>query len=239
MFDWTSYQYNHKIARISAMLSEAAYTESKIENILLNEFKFSKVKFYNYNYSKSMKIGYDGTNCFSVAHKNIGDSAIVVISARGTKEFSEMIGDWVKNDYINHQGLHSMNNVAVYDHVYDFYEQIKIGVENYFVENPNLKKTKNLNVLITGHSFGGASANCYAADLISNIKNNKLNPYLEKNNIFTYTFGAIKVFEKRLDQNIFDNINNIFYGVSNYSEGYMNIFNIYNHYDSFGPNGKD
>ena len=113
MFDWTSYQYNHKIARISAMLSEAAYTESKIENILLNEFKFSKVKFYNYNYSKSMKIGYDGTNCFSVAHKNIGDSAIVVISARGTKEFSEMIGDWVKNDYINLQGLHSMNNVAV------------------------------------------------------------------------------------------------------------------------------
>ncbi len=238
MFDWTSYQYSHKVARISAMLSEAAYTESKIESLLLNEFKFSKVKFYNYNYPKSMKIGYDGTNCFSVAHKNVGDSAIVVISARGTKEFAEMLGDAFKYDFINGQYLHNMNNVAVYDHVYDFYEQIKIGVENYFIENSNLKKVKNLKILITGHSFGGASANCYAADLIANIKNNNLNTYLEKNSIFTYTFGAIKVFDKRLDQNIFDTISNYFNGVPNYSEGYMNIFNIYNHYDSFGSNGN-
>ncbi len=238
MFNNTSYQYSHKIARISAMLSEAAYTESKIENLLLNEFNFSKLKFYNYNYSKSMKIGYDGTNCFSVAHKGEGNSAIVVISVRGTKEFSEMLGDAFKYDFINGQYLHSMNNVAVYDHIYDFYEQIKIGVENYFAENSNLQKVKNLKILITGHSLGGAAANCYAADLIANIDNNKLNSNLEKNNVYTYTFGAIKVFKKRLDQNAFDTISNFLNGVSNYSEGYMNIFNIYNHYDSFGPHGN-
>ena len=239
MFNESSYTYNHKVARISAMLSEAAYTESKIEDILLNKFKFTKIKFYNYDYSKSMKLDYHGTNCFSVAHKKINNnSAIFVISVRGTKTIGEIIGDAVKYDYLSGQYVHNMNNVAVYDHIYDFYRQIKIGVENYFDENSSLKNIKNLKILITGHSLGGASANCYAADLIANIKNYKLNSYLEKNDIFTYTFGAIKVFLKRLDENIFDSIVNKFCGVPNYAEGYMNIFNIYNHYDSFGPHGN-
>ena len=48
-----------------------------------------------------------------------------------------------------------------------------------------------------------------------------------KDDIYCYTFGAIKV----LDQNAEE-------GYENIEDGYENIYNIYNEYDSFGPKGN-
>ena len=48
---------------------------------------------------------------------------------------------------------------------------------------------------------------------------------MDKEDIYAYTFGAIKVLDE-------ENKN------KNISNGYENIHNIYNYFDSFGPNGN-
>ena len=71
---------------------------------------------------------------------------------------------------------------------------------------------------------GGAAANLYAAHLNNtSIKSgSSWKNHLNKDDIYAYTFGAIKVFMSN----------------NNVEFGYENIHNVYNYYDSFGPHGS-
>ena len=235
MFNESSYTYNHKVARISAMLCEASYNTSKLKNMILNQFGFSNIQLYNYDINDSIVLDeYSGTNCFSIAHKTTNDKTFLLVTARGTNNIEEIKGDAIKrtwwDDIVNwfsgstyDKNEHLMlNQYKVYDNVYDFYEQVEKGVYDYLSKNPSIKNAKNMKVLITGHSLGGAAANLYGASLAYDTQPLD-NKYLKHEDIFTYTFGSIKVIED-IDTNI--------------EEGYENIFDIYNHYDSFGPNGN-
>ena len=77
---------------------------------------------------------------------------------------------------------------------------------------------------MTGHSLGGAAADLLAARLMRTAAST---PYwwedlYDREDIYAYTFGAIKVLEQ----------------TGNVKDGYENIHNIYNVYDSFGPKGS-
>ena len=235
MFNESSYTYNHKVARISAMLCEASYNTGKLKNMILNHFGFSNIQLYNYDINDSIVLDeYKGTNCFSISHKTTNDKTILLVTVRGTNTIEEIKGDAIKrtwwDDIVNwfsgstyDKNEHKMfNQCNVYDNVYDFYEQVEKGIYDYLSKDPSIKKTKNMKVLITGHSLGGAAANLYGAALVYDTQPLD-NKYLKHEDIFTYTFGSIKVIED-IDTNI--------------EEGYENVFDIYNHYDSFGPNGN-
>ena len=237
MLNQSSYSYNHNVARLSAKIAKYAYDEDTLKNIIKNDLGFSNIQTYNYGSIESKKLDYDRGNCFAISHKNVNESGenatILFIVARGTKADEnpgELLGDYFKSDrkdlYFgnNENNYHSMLNCSIYDNIYDFYEQIEKGIKDYIEKFPEIKIDKNLKVLLTGHSLGGAAVNLYAAKLIDDIKhNNSINEYIKQEAVFTYTFGAITV------------IKNV---INNYERGYENIFNIYNYYDSFGPHGN-
>ena len=232
IFDNSSYSYNKQVSILAAELCDKIYDKENVTNTLYNKYGFSNVKTYNYSLHDS--IAYINANCFIVGHRKVrrvnGNKTILCIVARGSQCFTgELEGDLFKNDVIKTMTTGTIGNnilgVNVYDNVYNFYEQIRIGVENYFAKNPELRNEKDLKILITGHSLGGAAANLYGAKLLNDIAiGNCICPNLRKEDVFTYTFGAIKVINCNANANL--------------TVGYENIYNIYNIRDSFGPLGS-
>ena len=77
---------------------------------------------------------------------------------------------------------------------------------------------------ITGHSLGGATANLITA-LANNPETGNSWIFMDTDvsRIFTYTYGAIDSI--KVDAPV--------------TTGYQNIHNIYNFFDTYGPNGRD
>ncbi|MCR5405126.1 MAG: hypothetical protein K6E91_15090 [Butyrivibrio sp.] len=72
-----------------------------------------------------------------------------------------------------------------------------------------IDETKNYKIFATGHSLGGAVANLFAAEMMQD----------PKNDVYCYTFGAIDSIATK----------------EPVEEGYENIHNIYNDFDTFSP----
>ena len=66
-----------------------------------------------------------------------------------------------------------------------------------------------------------------AAKMDSLVENQEWLENVSKSDIYCYTFGTVKVLDQ--NENFYKNI----------EYGFENIFNIYNKFDTFGPNGDN
>ncbi len=255
LFKQPSTIYNNDLALFAADLCDKAQGSSsdKVEKFLENN-GFKKEP---YNYNKDKKVKYDlisESASFVIGHKKVniegeGNATVLVVVVRGSTTLAEFIGDaakeskvkkmlkkgksiidslmasksWKKfvNEFDN-AGKYRILGQEVYHNIYDFEEKVWEGLDKYFNANPDIEKDKNLKILVTGHSLGGATANLIAARMDYLRNRGEWVGTAKKDNIYCYTFGAIKVLTKNI----------------NIKDKYENIFNIYNKYDSFGPNGN-
>lgn len=219
-----STMYDNKLAHIAADLSEAA--EEEEDGNICNEYaRYGIEDVWTSNYKKGwwdFDYGIYGVNAFSFGKKNINiqgnDTTVVFVTCRGTKTLSETANDLLKGKDQDFFGY------KVYENPYNFAEEAYNGLKNY-CSHFSIKNLKSLKLFISGHSLGGAAANVLSAKI--SLDNNRfefLPLSFSKQDIFTYTFGGIKV--------ITDS-----YSGKNASSGFENIHNLYNEYDSYGPKG--
>lgn len=221
--------YCNDIAIMCSYLSEAA-NDKWSDNIKSKyaEYGFKNTKPGNYG---TLPVGpFDipaGSAAYTFGYLTLdkyGANVLLTITTRGTTSPAEAIGDVAKGD------LQPFLSEKIYDNVYDYEETVWNALKDYVNNYPEIKKASNLSILVTGHSLGGAAANTIAARINNSLKNGSetwLNNAC-KESVYAYTFGAIKVFFEEGD-NVTPNINN----------GYENIHNIYNYYDTYGPNGSE
>ena len=218
IFSKKSYQYNNKIADVTAYLCEKAGSrnDSSIKEAY-DKFGLEDIKTYNYDWEELNGLDVLSQNAYSFGHKRIKvhgkKTELLVVTARGSVKLREYIKDYIKGDKID------FLDQKVYENTYDFYSDICENLEDYIIDN-KLNEEDSIKILVTGYSLGGAAANLVAADLKYNAYQLGLN--ISTDDIYAYTFGAIKTLTT--DDNV--------------SLGYEYIHNIYNKYDSFGPNGN-
>ena len=137
---------------------------------------------------------------------------LVVIVCRGTSiNAFEILGDWAKD--LRHYPWEDQEALFC---PYKYAESIQADIHQFIADHSEVKDHPIV-YLVTGHSLGGAAANLAAAWLTNQ---NRTGAY-GSDKVFCYTFGAIKAIA----------------GEHNAEDGYHNIFNIYNYFDSFGPHG--
>lgn len=222
-FETDPIKYNSKLARLAAQMS--LEIEDKNDSKIKEYYKKQGINVKK-NYFSNSDDGKFDINAYAIGSKDIivngKKTKLLIITARGTMKMSEGIGDFFKGKGVLER--ESLAGNSIWKNVWDFEQGMWHGLELYLDSHGELKKTKNIKVLITGHSLGGAAANAFAADMISKISEGKCwNGNLSKKDVYCYTFGAINVLS--------DNEDNV-------EGGYENIHNIYNYYDSFGPNGN-
>lgn len=207
-FNAPSDYYNHDLAKLSVLLSSAAYgTEDKphldryIRDALINlRFSDNKIELVTRNYK-------DGEDTVGIAfgHKKIVANSeefdLIAVVIRGTPGNEEWYGNFDVGMGTVHAG----------------FEKAKIDLENHLKEYiSTLELGKNRKVLITGHSRGAAVANLLAKDLTDGYLS-----LAKKDDIYTYTFAAPKV-STDVDHTYPKTL------------WYNNIYNL-SHYDDFVP----
>ena len=222
LFETPSTTYNNQLALTAAqMCAEAEAGEKEIREL----YRSYNIYACEADYTNGIEIGDKewfklGGGAFAIGQDTLNidgvDTRIVIITARSTKTLGEMIGDLMKG------GERDFLGERVWNNIYDFEEKIWNGLDEYIEKYPATVQTDNLKILITGHSLGGAAANLIGAKLTGGFEIGAWENKLSKEDIYVYTFGAIKVLTTE----------------ENVSVGYENIHNIYNYYDSYGPNGN-
>lgn len=214
LFEKPSTQYDNQLALVAAEMSESAEDETGkgIKDLFSDpKYDIRNYETYNYGGDAAFAIGHD-TLCI----KGI-DTTVLVIVARGTQTINEGIGDLFKGS------SRVFLDQTVWDNVYDFEEQIWNGLNEYLHKYPELETADRLKIFVTGHSLGGAAANMTAARFTRFAEwGGWWSDAVDKEDIYAYTFGAIKVLSTE----------------ANVSDGYENIHNVYNYYDSYGPYGN-
>ena len=142
---------------------------------------------------------------------------LMFIVVRGSVVDREFIGDHFAK--ANREFLGYM----AYDYVEDFEKKVWEAVKEYANGHEDLYD-KPRTFFITGHSLGGATANLITA-LANNPETGNSWIFMDTDvsRIFTYTYGAIDSI--KVDAPV--------------TTGYQNIHNIYNFFDTYGPNGRD
>ena len=178
---------------------------------LLQHYQFDGWEAKNYGYHNAFVLGY------KMITVNGETMPLFVVIARGSITYGEFLGDWWKGfgvSFLDHE---------IYQNVYDYEEEIWNEINKVVEKDSVLLNATKMKVLVTGYSLGGAAANAVAARFNYGIAHNDWwASKMKKQNVYAYTFGAIKTLT----------------GSENVSKGYENIHNIYNYYDSFGPNGN-
>ncbi|MCI8785549.1 MAG: leucine-rich repeat protein [Eubacterium sp.] len=215
LFQSPSTKYNNRLALIAADMSEKAEEGEDAIRALYESYGISDCECYNFDGSAAFAIGQTALTIDGA------DATVLVITARGTKNFAETVGDLFKGGEVDFLGK------RVWKNVHEFYQKIRDGLDDYIEKYPAIKTKEHLKILVNGHSLGGAAANMVGARLTNDegISGYMWRQYIGKEDIYVYTFGAIKVL-------------NDLYENKNVSDGYENIHNIYNFYDSYGPNGN-
>lgn len=222
LFAQSSLLFNKDLAVLCADFSEYAYDTARMKK-RLDELDFDAYETYNYSANDSLGT-YRGENCFVIAHATLDVSgeqtAVLCVFCRGTDSLGEKIGDWLKGNPYNNQ--RRLGEYRVWQNIYDFYTDVKKGLNDYRWKHPEITDATRMKVLLTGHSLGGAAANlCGAAFDLSVGGEDWWSDRIRKSDIFVYTYGAIKT-------TVSDHIT---------AEGFENIHNIYNYYDVFLPTG--
>lgn len=229
LFEGPSTVFDYDLAFAAAEMSgKAEDTTGKPIEELYADWGIDDCKVYNYTSGMEVK-GFElslGGGAFAIGRDTLSiggiDTTVLVITARGSTTAGEYIGDLWKGWYLDPDKVHSILNRTVWDNVYDFEELLWDGIEDY-LRNVDVQTTGNLKILITGHSLGGAAANLLGARFTAGVGGDGWwGGKVTKDDIYVYTFEAIKVLTEE----------------ENVSAGYENIHNIYNYYDSFGPNGR-
>ena len=222
--------YSDELALVAAQMSAASEdtTGEGIKELYASyDIGFKAVGCYESG-GELLKEQKTNGGAFAIGHLacsiNGTDTTILIITARGTKNISESLGDFFKGWPLDPNKVHPFLDRTVWDNVYDFEEQIWDGLNEYVNKlYPDVKSTQHLKILVTGHSLGGAAANMVGARLTAGIGSSEWwGDKAVQDDIYVYTFGAIEVLTTE----------------KNASAGYENIHNIYNHYDSFGPYGN-
>ena len=217
--------FNIELAKIAAELSEVS---EKVSDTEIRKC-YSK---YGIKHCDTENYGtwFFGGGAYCLGIKTIEEDgeniALVVITARGSTTKAEYIGDqrwfaevaeWRKEDFYTYR---------VWDNVKDFEEGIWNKLSSYMVLSSKYKyipKGYKVKFLVTGHSLGGAAASLLGARIKEEMLDNpSVSGKITKDDVYVYTFNAITVLTSS------DNV----------SSGYENIHNVYNKYDSFGPNGN-
>ncbi len=221
LFKAPSTSYDKALALAAAEMSDKAENDAG-DDTTIREL-YSAYSLYACEYH-----GFDGVNAyesyggaFAIGQDTLTidgvDTTILVVTARGTKNLREGVGDIFKG------GQAEILGTKVWYDVYDFYRKIWKAIDDYIMRYPAIQEKEDLKILITGHSLGGAAANLVGARFTDGVgKDGWWGRLVSKEDIYVYTFGAIKVLTTE----------------ENISDGYENIHNIYNYYDSYGPNGN-
>ena len=217
LFEKSSYEYDNELAKLGAMLNKAACNGEQEICSLLYQMKIEDANIENYNYG--------GEHAFSIAHRPImlnGEEAnLIFIVARGSQQLNEYIGD------LTMKANRSFLNQSSYDYVTDFYEKIWNALRSYANGHEDLYDIETPRVFfITGYSLGGAAANLTAAMAKypgSDLGNSWIFLNTDLTRIFAYTYGAIDSIDVDVPL----------------QDGYEYIHNIFNYFDTFGPNGAD
>lgn len=216
LFQSPSTKYNNRLALIAADMSEKVEEGEDAIRALYDSYDLTDCEYYNFDESAAFAIGQTALTIDGI------NTMVLVITVRGTKTNEETIGDWLKG--FPFDKTREFLGQTVWTHVYEFEEKISEGLNSYVARHPALEEADNLKILVTGHSLGGAAANMAAARFTRFAEwGGWWSKAADKEDIYAYTFGAIKVIDEE-NKNI--------------SDGYENIHNIYNYYDSFGPNGN-
>ena len=209
----------------SEKLEAIKWKGTNIENAYLNMgfnedsialFSYPISRFNQNNAYRNMDNYYarDRDLAFSIASIPVeidGDEIhLVVIVVKGSQTIGEFAGDMFTS------AQHDFHGYLAYDLVYEFEEDIRQALIDYFEAHEELWEGR-IKFLVTGHSLGGAAANLIAAFLTKYSSGS----WAAKEDIYCYTFGAI------------DSIKSL----SSIEEGFENIHNIFNYYDTYGPYG--
>ena len=227
LFSGSTEQYNANLAVVAAKLCQDVYSK---EGILsqLDAYGFDGCEGYNYSASDSLG-RFVGTNCFVIGHDELNingkETTLLCVIVRGTYASLTNPGEAIGDVFKGGIDIDPILQAPIWNHVYDFYKDLDFGIKEYVKTHPVVKRSDNLKLLITGHSLGGGAANVLGAAITKAA--NKLDIFkaeVSTNDIFVYTFGGVPSIAGIENKNIED--------------GYENIHNIYNYYDSFGPNGN-
>lgn len=149
---------------------------------------------------------------------------VILITMRGTETFVE--GSGVTTAIANKEFYGN----KVYNYWYDYQEKVWTGLKDFVKKHEELQNGPT-KILIGGHSLGGGAANLLGArfdycveDQGGHWKDVKWEGPSKKEDILTFTFGGLNAFENNSDNE------------SN-GEKFDNIGNIFNYWDTFGPNG--
>lgn len=223
LFEVPSTQYNNKLALVAAEMSEAAedMTGEGIKRLYSSYGIYASAIGCYAPDGDLLSDRTFGGGAFSIGQDTLTingvNTTILVITARGTQTILEGIGDVFKG------GKSDFLNTKVWHNAYEFEEQIWDGLNEYLTTYSALLSKTHLKIFVTGHSLGGAAANMIGARFTNGIGGNEWwSDKVSKDDVYVYTFGAIKVLTTE----------------ENISDGYENIHNIYNYYDSYGPNGN-
>ena len=233
LFKERSQIYNNELALAAGVLSWAIEDERTVEiSNLFKELGITNGKYCCYKYDRDKKnaLRYklweskDDDAAFAIGQKVISlngkdDITLLIVIGRGTQpghKREELGADWLRKG----DGPEEVAGQRVLRSISSFEEAMWQAFGDYVDTNPI--ETSKVKILVTGHSLGGAMANCFGARITKDINQiTGLKNKATQDDIYVYTFGAIKVLTE--DKNA--------------SEGFENIHNVYNYHDTFGPNG--
>jgi len=234
LFRNESFVYNKDLAQVAAALTAAAsdgneayrgtgryivpaYEALDFDDISL--FSYPDNEKYN---EDSFDWAKDDDFAFSIAHKKMGNMNVVAIILRGTETFAEVRDDFFTTANEDFYGY------KVYGAFLRYMEDVWLGLKYYANAHPEIKSS-DTSFLIAGHSLGGAAANLLAAKMTLSQKEN-YNEWAgwsvipQREDIYAFTFGALNSLNGNESRN--------------YKSGFEYIHNIFNYYDTFGPNGE-
>lgn len=177
---------------------------------------------------------FEGDQAYAIDYADVDDQYVLAIVARGTQTWTEGLSDALT------QGIHeNFYGYTSYSYFYQYEVEIWSGLKEYLDNHSYLYQgEKPLKIIVTGHSLGGAAANLVAARLT--LKNDERLAAVPQEDIYGYTFGGLNsITTPEAAGGIFR-----FFRSSGLKSGYMlpvtegfsYIHNVYNFYDSFGPN---
>ncbi len=232
MFMHEAQIYNADLAMLGGVLSWAIEDERTVDiSALFAELGIRDGKYLCYNFDDNRKgtryktwSTKDDDAAFALGRKVLSmgqkdDTTVIFVIGRGTMKGHTR--EALDADFLHKgNGPDTVAGRKVYQSISGFAEAMWQALEDYLNNNP--VETPHVKFLVTGHSLGGAMANCLGAWLTDGLGSTSWLPTgLTQEDIYVYTYGAIKVMDRE------DSV----------SDGFENIHNIYNEHDTFGPKG--